>query len=279
MEVRFALLQGLCQCYIILFFSNIVLISGCSNETEPMIIPDVSDEQTTDSAVVIIISEESPELAAKFQELQDMFAPPFLDEGFKTLHEMSESESYLKFLSTAHPNVPHQNLNTFFKNSHPNAERTKVYKRVVEKHFGKATLQDIRAVHHLHRAYQSTRILVYHGTNPRAAIDEMFVPILRDGPGWKWVEKLFPKDEDAFEAFDIEFQQLSRDIESANIDKINQSVQEHDRKGNPDAAFIWFLLTDPVLMGQILQDFTDTDIFHKWLKGEFIANPVIIPTH
>ena len=277
MESRSALLQLFCQCYVILFFSSIALVSGCSNETDPVITPDVSDGQTTDSSVVIVISEE--ELAAKFQELQNLFPPPILDEGFKTLHEISESDPYLKFLRTAYPNVPHQNLNTFFNNSHPNAERTKMYTRVLTKHFGKATPRDIRAAHHLHRAYQSTRILVYHGTSPPAAIDEIFLPTLRDGPGWKWVEELFPKDEDAFEAFDMEFQQLSRDIESANIDKINQSLQEHQRKGNPDAAFIWLLLTDPVLIGQILQDFTDSEIFHKWLKGEFIIKSVIIPTH
>jgi len=277
MESQFALLQRLYQCYIILFFFNIVLVSGCSNETDPVITPDISDEQTTDSPVVIVVSEE--ERAAKFQELQDLFPPPILDEGFKTLHEISGSAPYLKFLSTAYSNVPHQSLNTFFKNSRPNTERTKMYTRVLIKHFDKATPRDIRAVHHLHRVYQSARILVYHGTNPRAAIDGIFLPTLRDGPGWEWVEELFPKNEKAFEAFDLEFQQLSRDIEFANIDKINQSLQEHHRNGNSDAAFIWLLLTDPVLMGQILQDFTDTEIFRKWLKGEFIVKPVVIPTH
>ncbi len=274
MESQFALLQRLYQCYIILFFFTIVLVSGCSNETDEVITPDVSDEQTTDSPVVIGIYEE--ELAAKFQELQDLFPPPILDEGFKTLHEISGSDPYLKFLSTAYPNVPHQSLNTFFKNSHPNTVRTKMYTRVLTKHFGKATQRDIRAVHHLHRAYQSTRILVYHGTSPPAAIDEIFLPTLRDSPTWQWIAELFPEDEEGFEAFDVEFQQLSLDIEFAKIYKIDQALQDHQRNGNSDAAFIWLLLTDPVLMGQILQDFTHTEIFHKWLEGEFIVNPIII---
>ena len=41
----------------------------------------------------------------------------------------------------------------------------------------------------------------------------------------------------------------------------------------------WLLLTDPVLMGHILEDFIDTEIFHEWLQAEFIVNPVVIPTH
>ena len=275
MENRLALLQRLCHCYIIFFFANIVLVSGCSNETDPLITPAVADEQTTDSSVLIV---SEGELTDEFQELQKLFPSPILDEGFKTLHEISESDVYLKFLRNAYPNVPHENLNTFFKNSLPDRVRTQLYTGVLKKHFGRATEKDIRAVHDLHRAFQSTRIFVYHGTSPEVALDERLLPILQDGRAWKWIEAIFPKDEDAFNAFDIEFQQLSRYIEFENLNKINRSLQDHDRKGNRDAAFLWLLLTDPVLMGHILQDFTDTEIFHEWLKGEFIVNPIELPT-
>ena len=278
MESRFALLQRLCQCSIVLFFSNMILLSGCSNETDPMITPDVSDEQTTDSSVVIVISEEHPELAAKFQELQDLFVPPILDEGFKTLHEMSASEAYLKFLRTAYPNVLHQNLNTFFNNSLPSEERAEMYTDVLKKHFGKATQRDIRAVHHFHRAFQSTRISVYHGKGIDEAINEVLDPIVLNGRSGEWAKNLPIEDEideDAFDAFIVDLEHLSRDIEFAKIKKINQSLQRYDRKGKPGDGFIWLMLTDPALMGQILQDFTDTEIFRKWLRGGF-KEPEII---
>lgn len=277
MESRFALLQRLCQCYIILFFSNMIFLSGCSNETDPMITPDVSDEQTTDSPIVIVISEEHPELAAKFQELQDLFAPPILDVGFKTLQEMSASEPYLKFLRTAYPNVLHQDLNTFFNNHLPSEESTEIYTDVLKKHFRKATQRDIRAVHHLHHAFQSTRISVYHGTGIDEAMDEVLKPIVLNGRSGEWI-KHFPIDEigeDAFDAFIVDLEQLSRDIEFANIEKINQSLQRYDRKGKPGDGFIWLMLTDPALMGQILQDFTNTEIFRKWFRGGF-KEPEII---
>ena len=276
MENRFALLQRLCQCYIILFFSNMILLSGCSNETDSAITPDVSDEQTTDLPGVII-SEESPEFETKFQELQDLFAPPILDIGFKTLHEMSASGLYLKFLRTAYPDVPHQDLNTFFKNYLPSAERAEMYTDVLKKHFGKATQGDIRAVHHFHHAFQSTRISVYHGTGIDEAMDEILRPTIRNGRSGEWMKR-FPIDEigeDAFDAFIVDLEQLSRDLEFANIEKINESVQRYDRKGNPGDGLIWLMLTDPALMGQILQDFTDTEIFRKWLRGGF-KEPEII---
>ena len=278
MENRFALLPRLCQCYIILFFSNIVLVSGCSNETDPVITPDVSDEQTTDSPVVIVTPEEHPELAAKFQELQDLFPPPILDEGFKTLHEMSASKPYLKFLRTAYPNVLHQDLNTFFKNSLPSEEKAEMYMDVLKKYFGKATQRDIRAVHHLHHAFQSTRISVYHGKGIDEAINEVLKPIVLNGRSGEWA-KNFPIadeiDEDAFDAFIVDLEHLSRDIEFANVKKINQFLQRYDRKGKPGDGFIWLMLTDPVLMGQILQDFIDTETFRKWLRGGF-KEPEII---
>lgn len=278
MESRFALLHRLCQCYIILFVSNIVLVSGCSNETDPMITPDAPDEQTADSLVVIVIPEEHPELAAKFQELQDLFPSPILDEGFKTLHEMSASKAYLKFLRTAYPNVLHQDLNTFFNNSLPSEERAEMYTDVLKKHFGKATQRDIRAVHHLHHAFQSTRISVFHGKGIDEAINEVLKPIVLNGRSGEWA-KNFPIedeiDEDAFDAFILDLEHLSRDIEFANIKKINQFLQRYDRKDKPGDGFIWLILTDPALMGQILQDFTDTEIFRKWLRGGF-KEPEII---
>ena len=278
MESRSALLQLLCQCSAILLLANTVLLSGCSNETDPVITSDVSDEQTTDSPVVIIIPEEHPELAAKFQELQDLFPPPILDERFKTLHEMSASKPYLKFLRTVHRNVMHQDLNTFFNNSLPSEERAEMYTDVLKKHFDKATQRDIRAVHHLHHAFQSTRISVYHGKGIDEAINEVFKPTVLNGRSGEWA-KNFPIDdeigEDAFDAFSVDLEHLSRDIEFANIKKINQSVQRYDRKGKPGDGFIWLMLTDPALMGQILQDFTDTEIFRKWLRGGF-KEPEII---
>ena len=278
MESRFALLQRLCQCYIILFFSNIVLVSGCSNETDPVITPDVSDEQTTDSPVVIVIPEEHPELVAKFQELQDLFPPPILDEGFKTLQEMRASEPYLKFLRTAYPNVLHQDLNTFFNNHLPSVERAGMYTGVLKKHFEKATQRDIRAVHHFHHAFQSARISVYHGKGIDEAFDEVLTPLVFNGRSGEWAKQLPIDDEigeDAFDAFTMDLEHLSRDIEFANIKKINQFLQRYDRKGKPGDAFIWLMLTDPALMGQILQDFTDTEIFRKWLRGGF-KEPEII---
>ena len=37
---------------------------------------------------------------------------------------------------------------------------------------------------------------------------------------------------------------------------------EHD-------ALIWLALKDPVLIGYILKDFTDAEVFRRWIAGEF----------
>ena len=34
-------------------------------------------------------------------------------------------------------------------------------------------------------------------------------------------------------------------------------------------ALIWLALKDPVLIGYILKDFTDTHVLKKWMRGEF----------
>ena len=242
-------------CSVSLFFS-------CSGEPDATLAPEDAVEVTaTDTEVT------GGELYEQtFKALQQAYQSPILDDRFETLHRMRSDPTYFAFLRSAYPDVLHQDFKTFVRNSPPDAE---VYEVVLHKHFGKPTRTDIVVAHRLHQNFQKGRILVYHGTDQNAVIDEILVPAFKKAPIFEWVTKRLQDDEEAFMAFDADFQRLSRDIEFGNIIKINKILSEQRGEQRPDEGFIWLMLTEPVLMGEILESFTDTEIFLKWLKGEF----------
>ena len=201
-----------------------------------------------------------------FKTLQQQFRSPILDEQFETLYRISTSATYLNFLRNVHSDVPHQDFETFVKNSPPNA---KVYTAVLKKHFGRAREEDIIVVHRLHQVFQKARIAIYHGADQLTVEENILLPAILEEPIFGWAVKRVRDNEEGFLAFDEDFQRLSRDIEFANIRKINKALKEQRKEQRPDDGFIWLMLREPVLMGEVFESFTDTEIFLKWLKGEF----------
>lgn len=78
------------------------------------------------------------------------------------------------------------------------------------------------------------------------------------------------RDEDAYAAFDAELQQLSRALENEHIANIQRYLQDFGR----NEGLLRLLLREPIVMGQVTYNFTDTEVFLNWLKGEF-KEPVI----
>ena len=257
------LLKTLYNLFVVLGVCHISLFLGCSGEPDVTLGPKDAVEEATD-ADAEFTGEELYEQA--FKALQQEHQPPILDDQFETLHRMSSDPTYLDFLRNAYPDVPHQDFKTFIKNSPPNVE---VYEIVLHKHYGEPTRTDIIVAHRMHQGFQKGRILVHHGTDQNAVIDEVLLPAFKKAPVFEWTTKRLQDDEEGFMAFDEDFQRLSRDIEFRNIVTINKTLKDQRSEGRPDDGFIWLMLREPVMMGEVLESFTDTEIFLKWLKQKF----------
>ena len=225
MKTTSTLLKTIYNLCVVLGVCHISLFFGCSGEPDVTLEPkDPVEETATDAEVT------GGELYAQtFKTLQQAYPSPILDDQFETLHRMSWDPTYFAFLRSAYPDVLHQDLKTFVKNSPPDAE---VYEVVLHKHFGKPTRTDIVVAHRMHQEFQKGRILVYHGTDQDAVIDEVLVPAFKKAPIFEWATKHFQDDEEGFEAFDADFQRLSRDIEFGNIIKINKILRINVRNGD-----------------------------------------------
>ena len=124
-------------------------------------------------------------------------------------------------------------------------------------------------MHRLHQVFQEARIAIYHGADQLTVEENILLPAILEEPIFGWAFKRVRDNEERFLAFDEDFQRLSRDIKFANIRKINKALKEQRKEQRPNDGFIWLMLREPVLMGEVLESFTDTEIFLRWLKGEF----------
>ena len=257
-------LKGFYRLFIVLGICYVFLLLGCSDEPDLTLEPKEVTEEKTTGGDAEVTRKELYEQA--FTALQQQFQSPILDEQFETLYRISTSPTYLDFLRNVPPDIPHQDFETFVKNSPPDA---KVYTSVLKKHFGRATEEDIIVVHRLHQVFQKARIAIYHGADQLTVEEKILVPAILEEPIFEWALKRVRDDEENFMVFDEDFQRLSRDIEFTNIETMNKALKDRRGEGRPDDGFIWLMLREPVLMGEVFEGFTDTEMFLRWLKGEF----------
>ena len=261
LKAFYRLFTVLCICSIFLFLDY-------SIEPDRTLEPkEAVAEETTDRNVEVTKKELYEQT---FKALQRQFQSPILDEEFEILHQIiSTSPIYLDFLRDVYPNVPHQNFKTFVKasieNSPPNTE---LYSGVLKKHFSEAMKEELIIMHRMHQAFQSARILIYHGADKITAEEKILLPVFQEGPIFEWGIKRLQNNK-IIESFGEDFDRLSLDIEQVNIEKIKKVLKDRRTEQRPDDGFIWLMLTEPVLMGEVLESFTDTEVFLKWLKGEF----------
>ena len=261
LKALYRLFTVLCICPIFLFLDYFSEPDGTLELKEAVA------EETTDGNVEVTRKELYEQT---FRALQRQFQSPILDEEFEILYQIiSTSPIYLDFLRDIYPNMPHQNFKTFVKasveNSPPNAE---LYSVVLKKHFREAMKEELIIMHRMHQAFQSARILIYHGADKITAEEKILLPVFQEGPIFEWGTKRLQNDK-IIESFGEDFDRLSLDIEQANIEKINKVLKDRRTEQRPDDGFIWLMLTEPVLMGEVLESFTDTEVFLKWLEGEF----------
>lgn len=254
------LLRTIYNLFVVFGVCHVSLFLGCSGEPDVILEPEDTAEETATVTDADVLYEQT------FRALQQAYPSPILDDRFETLHRISSDPVYFAFLRNAYPDVQHQDFKTFVKNSPPNAE---VYEIVLHKHFGQPTRTDIVVAHRMHQGFQKGRILVYHGTDQDAVIDEVLIPAFETAPIFGWAAERFKDDEEGFETFDADFQRLSRDIEFRNIITINKILTDQSNERRRDDGFIWLMLREPALMGQVLDSFNDTEIFLEWLKGKF----------
>ncbi len=241
------------------------LFFACQSSPDPDVVKPEKGDTETESGIEPVAQQATPE--ETFEQLKRENLDNILDDDFKTLRRLVTSKTYLDFLRRNHPlEDRYQTYDAFWKiaASHPSR-----YLPFLEQTLEKPDEEDAANAHLFAVHYRHVLTRGYHGEDPDTFQDE-WAKLIK-GPGVDIGLKHFVDDErNALKGFEIAFFALEIDLYVRKIEQADAALagELFDKHGEQD-ALIWLALKDPVLIGYILKDFTDVQVFRKWMAGEF----------
>lgn len=245
------------------------LLLGCSEDP---------DNDTT--SVKTLIAEPippKPTPEGTFTKLKTLFPKPILDGDFTTLGEMTTSKTYLDFLTQEYrTEKPFKTLADYLNVAKPDPER---YKPFLKESIGKSKEEDIAIVHHITLKYRCANVILYqmiHGGNANKDVLKAIFAVLEkklsvhDEPPVKaWMEIHLPNQDEGKKFFDA-LEHFVTETEREDALFIQEQFEQHGK----DDGLLWLALRNPALTAEILNNFTNTDVFLKWTEGNFFQqNP------
>ena len=246
-------------------FLGISLFFACQSSPDPDVVKPEKGDIETESRIEPIARPPTPE--ETFEQLKRENPGDILDNDFKTLRRLVTSKTYLDFLRRNHPlENRYQTYDAFWEiaSAHPSR-----YMPFLEQQLEKPDAEDAANAHLFAVHYRHVLTRGYHGEDPDGFQDE-WTKLIK-GPGVDIGLKHFVDDErNALKGFEIVFLALEIDLYVRKIEQADAALAAElfNKHGEHD-ALIWLALEDPVLIGYILKDFTDVQVFRRWMAGEF----------
>ena len=247
------------------FFLGISLFLACQSSPDPSVVKPEKGGIETESSIEPIARPPTPE--ETFEQLKRENPGNILDKNFRTLRRLVDSKTYLEFLRRDHPlETRYQTYDAFWEiaSAHPSR-----YMPFLKQALEKPDEEDAADAHLFAEHYRHVLTRGYHGEDPDAFQDEL--KKLMDGPGMDIAFKHFIDDErNALNGFDLVFFTVELLLYVGETEQADAVLagKLFDKHGEQD-GLIWLALEYPVLIGYILKDFTDAEVFRRWIAGEF----------
>ena len=211
-----------------------------------------------------------------FTKLKMLFPKPILDGDFSTLSEVTTSKTYLDFLTQEYRTAkPFKTLADYLDVAKPDPER---YKPFLKESIGKSNEEDIAIIHQLTLEYRCANVILYqmiHDGNPENVLKAIFavlekkLSILDEAPVKAWMEIHLPNPDQAKEFF-TDLERFVTETEKKDAFFIQEQFEQHGK----DDGLLWLAVHNPALTAEILNNFTNTDMFSRWTEGIFFQqNP------
>lgn len=215
-----------------------------------------------------------------FAKLKTIFPRPIFDEEFMTLIEVTASKTYLDFLTQEYrTGKPFKTLGDYLDVAKPDPER---YKPFLKESIGKSNEEDISIVHQMTLNYRCANAIFYqmiHGEDDgKDALKAIFAMIEKrlsvfdKAPVKAWVEIHLPNQDQAKEFF-IALEHFVIETEKKDALLIQEQFEQHGK----DDGLLWLALRNPALTAEILNNFTNTNVFLRWTEGIFFQQNPQIP--
>ncbi len=198
-----------------------------------------------------------------FAKLQTAF-PGVFDAEFQTLRKIVNSKTYLDFLRRE--NSLDKTVQDFDQLLEVVPPPTARYLPFLEEHFKNPGEIDVVGMHRM--TIYTRNMLARLCANPQdifRILNEFGQVSDDDEHIDKWMSFRFGNQEpEGIELFSVAMADFVKKIESEDQAGIREYFEQYGR----DSGMLWLALREPVLIGHILNDFPDTDIFLRWVDGE-----------
>lgn len=215
-----------------------------------------------------------PEVTQLEQEtfilLKKKFPGQLIDKEFQTLKKLSEDRDYLDFLAQASPEERRfKNFEQFTENAQHPKER---YFPFFEASFNlktsaEMTSADITAAEILANSFWKEEVRAYHGEDfdkPEVFLNTK----VQDWMETKGIGMLNARSVAGFQKALTKLLAL-RILVGQNEKGDAALVKKFFEKYGQNDGLLWLTIQKPLLLGRILDGFTDTEVFLKWVTGEF----------
>ena len=211
-----------------------------------------------------------------FAKLKTIFPRPIFDEEFTTLIEVTASKTYLDFLTQEYrTEKPFKTLEEYLDVAKPDQER---YKPFLKEFINKPNEEDIAIAHQITLKYRCANVILYqmlhegNGANivkAILAVLEKKLSVLEDAPTKAWMEMHLPNPDQGKEFF-AALEHFVNETEKKDTLFIQEQFERHGK----DDGLLWLAVRNPALTAEILNNFTNTNVFLRWTEGIFFQqNP------
>ena len=210
-----------------------------------------------------------PTIAEVMAELRAEFPGNVLDDDFTRMREIIASETYIDFLQGTYPQENQfQNFDEFWALASVDTEQ---YLELLNKYFKpplpEPTAEDVEVLHYMALFERNLNVRLYH--HEPVAVNELMLEMMMNEPVHSWLEQRFV-DADAVNILLlikllVYHSILVNERQEEDREKIHALFVEHGTQ----KGFLRVALQEPVSLGYVLKDFTDVQVFRKWVDGEF----------
>ena len=209
-----------------------------------------------------------PTIAEVMAELRLEFPGNVLDDDFTRIREIVNSETYIDFLKRTYPQENQfQNFDEFWELASVEAAR---YLELLNKYFKpplpEPTAEDVDVLHYMTLFERNLNVRLYHEP---VQVKGTMMDMMMNEPVHSWLEQRFVGTGKVGILLLIKLlvyhSILVDELQEEDREKIHALFVEHGTQ----KGFLRVALQEPVSLGYVLKDFTDVQVFRKWVDGEF----------
>lgn len=253
-----------------ILFASVFQFTGCSDSAPDIVTP--KGEELTAQVETLApepVKTEPIPVTRTFVRLRNLFPPPIVDADFTTLREVTNSQPYLDFLAQEFPTEkPFQTFETYLEAAAPDEER---YLPFLKKWVGNPTRKDVELIQWLTGKYREVNLHIFRiefrqgpDGQPGALFQEAAqafekIAVLAEAPRVEAFMTRHALQDDFGPA-------LGAFVAATEREDARWLHEQFEAQNGIDEGLLWTALHKPTLIGEILNNFSSTDVFLKWIE-------------